>query len=136
MNIFGGIIPVLEKVLDLRSMKHNSIVSNITNMDTPNYKAFDFIVEEELEKTMRGRRSSELQKTQPGHFPARRVRMDSIRPRAVGSTGFAHRADGNTVDIDREMAKMAENSLMYNASAQILSKKFQGLKNVIEGGGK
>ena len=41
-GIFTGIIPVLEKVLDLRSMKHNSIVSNIANMDTPNYKTFDF----------------------------------------------------------------------------------------------
>jgi flagellar basal-body rod protein FlgB len=117
-------------------MKHNSIVSNITNMDTPNYKAFDFIVEEELEKAMGARRSFELQKTRAGHLPSRKIRLDNIAPKVVSSSGFAHRADGNSVDIDKEMAKMAENSLMYNTSAQILSKKFQGLKSVIEGGGK
>ena len=136
MNIFGGIIPVLEKVLDIRSIKHNTIVSNITNMDTPNYKAFDFIVEEELEKKMSEKGSFELQKTQAGHLPARRIRMDIRGPRAVASPVLTQRADGNSVDIDREMSKMAENSLMFNASAQILSKKFQGLKNGIEGGGK
>jgi flagellar basal body rod protein FlgB len=32
------------------------------------------------------------------------------------------------------MADMAENNLMYNALAQILSKKFTGLKSAIQGG--
>jgi flagellar basal-body rod protein FlgB len=135
-GIFTGVIPILEKVLDLRSMKHNSIVSNIANMDTPNYKTFDFIVEEELGKAMGARRIFELKKTQSGHLPARQIRFDNVRPKVVASPQYTHRADGNSVDIDREMAKLAENSLMYNALAQILSKKFQGLKNAIEGGGK
>ena len=135
-GIFTGIIPVLEKVLDLRSMKHNSIVSNIANMDTPNYKTFDFIVEEELEKAMKSRRNFELKKTQAGHLGVRQIGSTNVRLKAIDSHRFTHRADGNSVDIDKEMAKMAENSLMYNASAQILSKKFQGLKNAIEGGGK
>lgn len=137
-GIFTGLIPVLEKVLDLRSMKHNSIVSNIANMDTPNYKAFDFIVEEELGKAMGANRNFALKKTQSGHLPIREISLDNLRPKVAASSSsqFTHRADGNSVDIDKEMAKMAENSLMYNASAQILSKKFQGLKNAIEGGKK
>jgi flagellar basal-body rod protein FlgB len=44
------------------------------------------------------------------------------------------RKDGNTVDLDREMAKLSENNLMYNALAQIVSRKFQGLKDAIKGG--
>ena len=135
-GIFTGTIPILEKVLNLRSIKHNSIVSNITNMDTPNYKAFDFIVEEELGKVMGAGRNFELKRTKPGHLPAREIRLDNVRPKGVASPQFTRRADGNSVDIDKEMANLAENSLMYNASAQILSKKFEGLKKVIEGGGK
>ncbi len=38
------------------------------------------------------------------------------------------------MDIDKAMADMAENNLMYNALAQILSKKFTGLKNAIQEG--
>ena len=42
--------------------------------------------------------------------------------------------DGNTVDLDSEMTKLTENSLKYTVSTHILSKKFTGLKNVIQGG--
>ncbi|MBW1941137.1 MAG: flagellar basal body rod protein FlgB, partial [Deltaproteobacteria bacterium] len=47
-GIFNKTFSILEKNLDLRSIKHNLIVSNIANMDTPNYKGFDLIVEEEF----------------------------------------------------------------------------------------
>ena len=39
-KLFGGTISILEKSMDLRSLQHKSIVSNIANKDTPNYKAF------------------------------------------------------------------------------------------------
>jgi flagellar basal body rod protein FlgB len=45
-------------------------MSNIANMDTPNYKAFDVIVEEEMEKDQKGirsvHRSSRTHHTAPG----------------------------------------------------------------------
>jgi len=44
------------------------------------------------------------------------------------------RGDGNTVDMDREMSALAENQLHYKASTQILSKKFQRLRSIIQGG--
>ena len=135
-GLFTGALPILEKVLDLRSMKHHSIVSNIANMDTPHFKAFDFAIEEELAKATRSEGNFELKRTHSGHLFARGVGLKNVTPRLANSSQSMNRADGNSVDIDKEMAKMAENSLMYNASAQILSKKFQGLKNVIEGGKK
>jgi flagellar basal-body rod protein FlgB len=53
----------------------------------------------------------------------------------VGDTPqFGLRGDGNTVDIDRSMADLAENNLLYNAAAQIIQQKFQALKSAILGG--
>jgi len=46
------------------------------------------------------------------------------------------RGDRNGVDIDREMAALAKNSLLYKASAQIVASKFSGLKHAITGGSK
>ena len=43
------------------------------------------------------------------------------------------RRDGNTVDVDREMTRLAENGLMYTASAQMIARKLQGLKSAIQG---
>ena len=44
--------------------------------------------------------------------------------------------DGNTVDRASEMAKMAENQLLYDASAELLKRKLGMLKySITEGGG-
>jgi flagellar basal-body rod protein FlgB len=59
------------------------------------------------------------------------VKLKEMTPPA-----YSLRGDGNTVDIDRTMGKLAENTLMYRTTAQLISKKFKGLKNVINGGNK
>jgi len=48
--------------------------------------------------------------------------------------GASMKVDGNSVDIDLEMAKTAENATMYNAFAQLVSSKFSLLKYVISEG--
>ena len=133
-GLFKGTIPLLEKALDLRSLKHNVIVSNIANKDTPNYKAFDLIVEEELEKVMGTGKELGLEKTHQGHLPGRMVGGGAVKLKMDDTSRISMRRDGNTVDIDTEMAKLSENSLMYDSLAQIISSKFKGLKDVIQGG--
>jgi flagellar basal-body rod protein FlgB len=39
------------------------------------------------------------------------------------------------VDIEAEMGKMAENQILYNASVQMIAKKFDGLRQAIRGTG-
>ena len=132
-GIFNETFAVLEKSLDLRSLKHRLSVSNIANMDTPNYKAFDLIVKEEMAKATGGAKSVDLRKTHSRHLPLREIGSNEI---GFGSSRNSHsenKGRGKPVDIDREMANLAENSLMYNATAQIFSNKIQGLKNVIQG---
>ncbi len=136
-GMFSGTISILEKNLDLRSLKHNLIISNIANKDTPNYKAFDLAVEEEIEKLTDTQAGMGLRKTHPAHFP-----VDEINEGNSGATGFrssngvTQRRDGNTVDIEKEMTNLAENNLLYETMALLISKKFQGLKTAIHGGGK
>lgn len=136
-GIFSETISVLEKNLDLRSLKHNLIISNIANKDTPNYRAFDLAVEEELNKLTGTQESVGLKKTHATHFPA-----DGSAGNCSGATiisspgGPAKGGDGNTVEIEEEMTKLAENNLLYETMALLIRKKFQGLKTVIQGGGK
>ncbi len=133
-EIFGGVFPALEKVLDLRSYKHNMIISNIANIDTPNYKGFDLIIGDELAKSKETKRL-ELKKTDSKHFSGSQ-RLHGINHRIVPLNPVNKRADGNNVDLDKMMSSLAENGLMYNANAQIYAKKLQGLKYVISGGNK
>ncbi len=133
-GILSKSFPILEKSLDLRSKRHNLIASNISNMDTPGYKGFDIMVDEEINKMNNRPQKIRLEKTNFMHFPIREIEVDDIEYKENGSSAFSMRGDGNSVNIDNEMTKMAENSLLYSASAQILTKKFAGLKMVIKGG--
>ncbi|MBW2709444.1 MAG: flagellar basal body rod protein FlgB [Deltaproteobacteria bacterium] len=135
-GLFEGTFPLLEKAMDLRALKHNVTVSNIANKDTPDYKAFDLVVEEELEKIMGSGKDLGLQRTRRGHFPGKAMggSGSTVRPKIDNALQFSTKRDGNTVNIDKEMAKLSENNLMYNALTQIISKKFRGLKDVIQGG--
>ena len=133
-GIFNQTFSVLEKSMNLRSQKHNLLVSNIANMDTPNNKAFDILVEEEMGKASAEAKTMTLSRTQPGHIPLSGIadlNVPEIKP--VEKLRYDFREDGNTVDIDKTMSALSENGLLYNASAQMVSKKFQLLLNAING---
>ncbi len=80
--------------------------------------------------------------TRPGgHFGSRSHAATGaaggLSPVAVSSDpngGVSMRADGNSVDIDLEMAKMAENVILYNTVSHILASKFGMLRYVISEG--
>ena len=133
-GLFKGTLPLLEKALDLRSLKHAVTVSNIANKDTPNYKAFDLVVEEEIEKVMGPKEELGLRRSRRGHRPGRTIGGGAVRPGIDNASQLSFKRDGNTVNIDKEMAKLSANNLMYDALAQIISRKFRGLKDVIQGG--
>jgi flagellar basal-body rod protein FlgB len=133
-GLFKGAFPVLEKALDLRAMRHHLIVSNIANKDTPNYKAFDIMVEEEMSKSDNTGDATQLKRTDDAHLPRSKSSGMSGKIKDAKGQEFSLRADGNSVDIDREMANLSENNLLYDALAQVISRKFQGLEDAIKGG--
>jgi len=133
-RIFSQTVSILEKALDLRSKKHQVIASNIANMDTPDYKAFDLMVEKELQKVSGGKNSVSLNQTNKAHIQPHGSKAEGVNVQIDHTQGLSLRGDGNTVDLDKQMTNMAENTLKYKAVAQMIHKKFQGLKSVIQGG--
>ena len=100
------------------------IQSNIANADTPGYKPKELLFERELQKS-----SLELKKSDPRHIEPeekdvkfKEITLDNIR-------GY----DDNRVDIQEELAKLAESSIMYKALGENLKKEFSKLKLVISG---
>jgi flagellar basal-body rod protein FlgB len=133
--LFGGTVTILEKVLDFRSQRHNVILSNIVNSDTPGFKSFDIVMDEEADR-IHARMSDgmQMESTNPAHFSSGVQDTGGIRTRFVEHEKLINKGDQNTVDLDRSMSNLAENNLLYNALAQTISKKFRMLKEVIRGG--
>ena len=134
-GLFGGTVSVLEKVLDFRSQRHNVIISNIVNADTPGFKAFDIVMDETVDGlTANAAGEMRMAVSDPAHFSTAGEDSGGIRTKFIENEKLINKGDRNTVDLDRSMSNLAENNLLYNALAQTISKKFKMLKEVIGGG--
>ena len=122
MNIgIGKTVTLLEKMLDVSSIKHKVIANNIANVNTPGYKKMEVNFAGQLEKALK---EDSMNK------------FDTLQPKIVISkedTSETVRNDGNNVDMDKEVSSLVKNTLSYNIYTQLLAKKYEGIKSAIEG---
>jgi flagellar basal-body rod protein FlgB len=132
--IFGKTLASLERTLDTRSMNQKLIVSNISNLDTPNFKAFKMMMDEEIQDGAGSAAPLHMTRTRSAHLDMTPRPMAGGRIERVEENPLSLRGDGNTVELDNEMTNLAENTLMYNTATRIIANKFSFLKDVIKGG--
>ena len=135
-GIFNTTIATLGKSIDLRARNQNLISSNVANAETPNYVPKTLVFEDELQGALKGGSKGTSAMTNARHLPLKGAsnRLQSVTGRVIETPSKSPGKDGNAVEIENEMSKMAENQIMYNASVQILSKKFEGLKIALREG--
>ena len=129
--LFNNTVVMLEKLMDFQSQRHKIISTNIAHADTPGYKGQDLRFLDELKKAVGAGGMIPLKKTNERHLPVGMSKLNEMQGRVVPHGDAANRLDDNTVSIDKEMAKLAENNLYYNTAAQIISKKLGTIKNTI-----
>ncbi|PID81055.1 flagellar basal body rod protein FlgB [bacterium DOLZORAL124_64_63] len=132
----NGPIDILHRSLDLRAARHQVLAANIANTDTPGYQAFDVELDKALDHIRKGSTDGKmaLATTHPDHISPSGNWTDgapadipvSARP------GGSARSDGNTVDMDREMTAMGQNSLVYRLLSGVLHKEFQMVSTAIQ----
>ncbi len=128
MKLFDAIIQGLHKNMDLRLERQNLINTNIANAETPGYRPIDLDFKEELARLLR-QDDEPIGATSGGHMggvPS----FDDVRGEVIEQAG-ENGADGNAVDVDRQMAELSSNAFNYRASAKLVSKKMALLKYVI-----
>ena len=106
-------------------LKRSEVIqSNIANADTPGYKPKELVFEKELEQSLKLKKSSpkHMDPADFGHGEFKEIELKNIR-------GY----DDNRVDIQEELTKLAESSIMYKALGENLKKEFSKLKMVITG---
>lgn len=135
-GIFNSTIDVLGKSIDLRAKNQNLISSNIANAETPNFtpKALNF--ESELQGALKGNSKSGQLTTNSRHIPLKGAasRIQSVSGKVLETPSKSPGKDGNSVEIENEMSRMVENQIMFNASVQMISKKFEGIRAALKVG--
>lgn len=124
--------------------RQRAIANNIANVDTPGYKALDVDFESQLKAGVAATASGRarrvfrlgLETTDPRHIPLQPIvdRPGEMRFDAAPTADGTLRNDGNTVDIDREMTRLAELQISYNALGQVQSNRFGVLRTAINEG--
>lgn len=129
-TLFEPHMDLTKKVMDLRLQRQNLVIANISNINTPNYKPRRLDFEEKLQKALdldaRGKMARTDQEHVPATFNAKGFSGDwekEFKPRAE------HGQD--SVDLDKEMAILSKNTMLYDALAMIVKGGYQGINKVI-----
>jgi flagellar basal-body rod protein FlgB len=134
-GLFKGTLPLLEKALDLRAFQHKLTAANIANMDTPHYRGFDMLLEEQLGRLESPGADLAMVRTDPAHLGgAAGGALGAPGGGLASATAIVRRQDDNGIDIDQEMARMSANQMLFDTLLRVIGRRFQGLKNVIQGG--
>jgi flagellar basal-body rod protein FlgB len=120
-------MPVLTEALDfhtkalvLRSERQRLIASNIANADTPGYQAREMDFAAALrEATGNADRRGAMALTHPGHLPMGEGSGEP--PELLYASHSQDAVDRNTVDMDRERASFADNSVRYEATLRFIN---------------
>jgi len=131
-DLFSSTLDVLHKTLDLRQQRHTVLASNIANAETPGFIAKDVRFEEALRAAATPPPAPALRQTHPEHLPLMHpTSIRNVQGTLVVTPSNDVGRDLNTVSIDQEMAKLATNTMHYNASTEILSRAFDQLKRTV-----
>jgi flagellar basal-body rod protein FlgB len=137
-GLFSNTVALLGKSVDLRAKNQNLIASNIANSETPNFVPKTLAFEEELQGALKNpsRDRGAAATPHPRHLPigGAGTSLQGVSGKIVETPAKTPGKDGNAVELENEMGKMAENQIMFNVSVQLLTKKFEGLRSAIREG--
>lgn len=137
-ELFGSTINLVGKSIDLRSKNHTYLTANIANVETPGFTPSTLSFQDELKQALAREQRPNAGTpalTNPRHLPLKGAAssVQQVQGHVLETPSPSAGTDGNGVELETEMGKMVENQIMYNASVQILSQKFNDMKMVIRG---
>lgn len=114
MEIFGNVVRGLAGALELHQQRHRVISENLANVETPGYRARDLAFHDALKSAFAGEGRAAAASAE--------TVLDSSTPVKI---------DGNSVDLDLETTRLADNAFRIVTLSRILAKKYAGLKEAI-----
>lgn len=126
------VMSVLQKGLEASSLRQQVLSNNVANIDTPNFKRSDVDFQAVLGAALgEPSKGLSLKLTSPRHIPGAGDGVDGGNV-IVTDQSTTLRNDGNNVDVDSEMSKVAENGLYYNSLTNAISLQLSLLRMVIK----
>lgn len=127
-RIFDKTTDALGAAINMRNLKHNVISSNIANAETPGYAAKKLDFEDALARALDIDGKGAMTTDHPDHIAIGGGGMGRVSADIYENPEGATNNDRNTVDLEREMSALAENTIMHRAALQLINKKLAALR--------
>ena len=110
-----------KKMLDATVLRQEAIASNLSNLETPNYKRLD------IAPSFESRLSQAVQSTDAAQIAGLQPSL------AVDPSAVSGRSDGNTVTLESEMLKLNQNTFEDELETQMVGYSLAQLRLAITG---
>ena len=134
-SLFPEHIDLTARVMDFQVQRQNIVSGNLANINTPGYKARTLEFEKDLQAALDLSDSGAVSRTHSQHMPSK-FSVDDTEASVVKDLAPRVVQGLDNVDLDKEMAAMAKNNLLYATLATVIQKNFAGLKQAIQEGAK
>ncbi|HTX73773.1 MAG TPA: flagellar basal body rod protein FlgB [Rectinemataceae bacterium] len=125
---FGKTIDLLQRSMDVATLRRQVISDNIANADVPNFKRSVVDFESSLQRALESEQTKpalQLAVTDPRHISNfQPVDYRTVEPRRVLDYQTTSKNNGNNVDPEEELMASVQNQLMYTLQAQAVNYEF------------
>ncbi len=128
MDVTDKTLRALATSLKFREMRQELMSGNVANANTPEYKAQKLDFEAALARALDVDGNLSMEATDGRHFNVGGGGFDNLEPEVYEDPNGVVAENGNTVDVEAEMARMAENKIMYDTTVQLINKKLGLMK--------
>ncbi len=123
-----GTIDMFRDAMGGAAKRHEVFSNNLANVNTPGYKRRDVSFKDQLKEKYMPDEFDRATSFDDWKFDSD---FDEVRPEVIEVDDTSMRNDENNVDPDKESAELAKNTLYYNGLAQMTSKQFNNLTQLL-----
>ncbi len=128
-------IPLLQEVVNFSQSRHNVLVGNIANLDTPGYKVRDLSQEdfqERLQKAIATRREPPAS-VSPGERYAKQIKDNAMMAKVSDNPETILYHDKSNVGLEYQVTEMVKNQMQHNLALTLMTNQFRMLQTAISG---
>ena len=130
MNSFTRSIDLLQREMDVTSLRYQVTANNLANSEVPNFKRSVVNFESELKNALNSeeiaKKSFKLTTTDPRHIQINTpYDYREVEPRRVVDYTTQAKANGNNVDAETEANNILQIQMQYRLLTQLTSFEFE-----------
>lgn len=130
MNSFTRSVDLLQREMDVTSLRYQVSANNLANSEVPNFKRSTVNFESELKRAFESEKAAEngfhLTTNDPRHIQINTpIDYRSVEPRRVLDYTTTSKANGNNVDAETEANNILQIQMQYRMLTSLTSFEFE-----------